>query len=112
MTRFAVATWIQSIYPASTFPWGTFVVNVTGCFVIGVVAQVAESSGLLTPQLRALLVIGFLGGYTTFSTFANEGFALAQDADWSAATVYLGGQVVLGLVAVWLGRALIVAAWR
>ena len=87
------------------FPWGTFVINVSGSLVIGV-AAVLISSEILPAYARPLLVVGFLGGYTTFSTYSNETLQLLESGQFGTATLNALGQVVLGLVAVYLGVVL------
>ena len=85
------------------FPYGTFVVNVTGCFLIGALATLAEDRPVLSPTARLFLLVGVLGGYTTFSTFAYESFALMRDGSVVRALVNVLGQVAFGLIALWLG---------
>ena len=89
----------------ATFPLGTLVVNVVGCFVIGLVSELAETRGFLTPESRAFLVIGVLGGFTTFSAFGNETLNLLRERDLALAGANVLLNVVLALGAVWLGRA-------
>ena len=87
------------------FPGGTLLVNVTGCFLIGILTRYAMDSTTITPELRALLVVGFCGGYTTFSAFSYETLRLAQDGEWTQVATYIGASVVLSLAAVALGWA-------
>ena len=95
-----------------TFPWGTLVVNVTGCLLIGILLTLAEERDVLSREARLLLVVGFLGSYTTFSTFGWETVALLRDNDIARAA----GNVVLsaigGLLGVWLGIILARTVWR
>ena len=84
------------------FPWGTLVVNLLGCFLIGVVIVVLETT-IQSGALRAAVAIGFLGAFTTFSTFSYETLALLQDGDWLRAGAYVGGSVMVGLLAVAAG---------
>ena len=86
-----------------TFPVGTLVVNVTGSFLLGAILRYAIDTPTLTPELRALLTVGFCGGYTTFSTFSYETVALMEDGEWSRATVYLALSVGLSIAATLLG---------
>jgi CrcB protein len=102
----------QSAFPGSTFPYGTLVVNVTGCFAIGLVSQLIEVHGALGPAARAFLVVGALGGYTTFSAFGNETVNLLRDGQRLAAGINVGGQLVLALGAVWLGRLAAHLFWK
>jgi CrcB protein len=87
----------------SLFPVGTFAVNVIGCLAFGVIAGAAEQRMPLSPELRALLLIGLLGGFTTFSSYAFESLALVRDGQFFAATVNIVGQVIAGLVGMWVG---------
>jgi CrcB protein len=88
------------------FPFVTLLVNVLGCAGIGVLMGLAESHAFASPEARALLVVGLLGGFTTFSAFANETVAVAQGgAPWLAGA-YVLASVALCLAAVWLGRSL------
>jgi fluoride exporter len=90
-----------------TFPWGTLVVNVSGCSVIGVFAALIAPGSALAGSLtvRQLVLIGLCGGYTTFSSFSLQTLALARDGDWGRALGNIGGSVALCLLAVWAGFA-------
>jgi len=91
-----------------SFPWGTLVINVTGSFVIGLLAAVTGTDGrwLSAPSGRQFLVVGILGGYTTFSAFSLQTLNLARDGEWLRAGLNVLGSVTLCLVAVWLGHVL------
>jgi CrcB protein len=97
---------VQRLANGFLFPFGTFSVNLLGCFLIGLLAGLAEYRGLFTPELRALLLVGFLGGFTTFSTFGFESVQLIRDGEFMLAGLNVVGQVILGLVGVWLGFVL------
>jgi fluoride exporter len=88
------------------FPFGTLIINVSGSFVIGVFAAVADPQGpyLVSPRLRQFFMIGLCGGYTTFSSFSLQTLDLAHDGDWMKAGANVGLSVVCCLVAVWIGR--------
>jgi CrcB protein len=90
-----------------TFPWGTLVVNVSGCLVIGVFAAIIAPGGALAGGLtvRQLVLIGLCGGYTTFSSFSLQTLALARDGDWGRALGNIAASVALCLLAVWAGFA-------
>ena len=96
-----VANWI-----GATFPWGTLVVNVTGCFVIGIFNALTGPDGrLLVPvNLRIFVMVGICGGYTTFSSFSLETLNLARNAQWLASASYIGASVLFCLIGVWLGH--------
>lgn len=93
---------------AARFPYGTLVVNVTGCLAIGLIAGIAERASLFTPATRLFLMTGFLGGYTTFSAFAYETVFLAREHAWASAIGNVLAQVALGLLAVLAGYRLAV----
>ena len=85
------------------FPIGTFAVNIVGCIVFGVIAGAAEQRVQLAPDLRLFLLVGVLGGFTTFSSYAFESFSLLRDGQFVAAAANIVGQVVAGLVGLWAG---------
>lgn len=85
------------------FPFGTFAVNVIGCLLIGFIAEVSENRFLVSPEIRIFLMIGFLGGYTTFSTFGYETFVLLQDKDYLTAFANIFLSVIVCLASVWIG---------
>lgn len=87
----------------SLFPVGTFAVNVVGCAVFGVIVGAAQQRFVLSPEARAFLLIGVLGGFTTFSSYAYESFALARDGQFVAAGLNVVGQVAAGFVGLWAG---------
>jgi CrcB protein len=89
------------------FPYGTLFINVTGSFLIGVVAELATSRAFgVTPLIRVFAATGILGGYTTFSTFSLDGLMLVSDGAALLAALYAAGSVALGLVAAYAGLVL------
>jgi fluoride exporter len=112
MLRYLVSGAVQSSFSNITFPFGTAVVNISGCFVIGFLAELAESRGVLTDATRAFLMVGVLGGYTTFSAFGNETMNLFRSGESFLGLVNVVFQVVLGLACVWLGRDFAHLIWR
>jgi fluoride exporter len=88
------------------FPWGTFVVNVSGCLVFGLLFGLSEQRGALGPAMRAFLFIGLLGGFTTFSSFTFETFQLLRDGELLLAAGNAVGQLAIGLAAFWAGAVL------
>jgi fluoride exporter len=85
------------------FPWETFVINALGCLAIGVVAGALDKGALIPPHLRMALMVGLIGGFTTFSTFALEAFRLTAANQWAIAGGYVLLTNLVGLVAVWAG---------
>jgi fluoride exporter len=88
------------------FPWATFTINLSGCFAIGIVSATLIDRHHLPAWLRIGLVMGVIGGYTTFSTFAQESLDLVDARDVAEAILYIGGSVALGMIAVYAGRSL------
>ena len=87
------------------FPWGTLVVNLTGSFVLGLLIALSTERAVLPADIRGPLMIGFIGAYTTFSTFMLESWRLVESGSWGLAIANLGGSLMLGLVAVVAGLA-------
>ncbi|HEX6845462.1 MAG TPA: fluoride efflux transporter CrcB [Chitinophagaceae bacterium] len=104
--RYLCQKWVYQFYP-HPFPWGTFLVNVAGCFLIGIFYSVSEKSNILSPEWRLLLTTGFCGGFTTFSAFAFENVTLLRSGDLIYFIVYILASVILGIVAVLAGIAVI-----
>jgi len=104
-TRYLVGGWFAARFGAA-FPYGTFVINVTGSFFVGLFLAYAQERVSLSPYWRLFFAVGFVGGYTTFSTFEYEAIRLLQDGEMLLAAVYLIGSVVTGGVAASAGIAL------
>ena len=105
LARYLAGTAIMTRF-GSRFPLGTLVINVTGSFIIGLLMTWFTERTLPEANLRPLLVIGFLGGYTTFSSFEWESYAAIRDGGFWMGLTNLVGSVVLGYAAVWLGSML------
>ena len=112
IARYLVSTWVQTAAKNINFPFGTLTVNLVGCFVIGFLAQLAEARGIFTSESRAFVFIGILGGFTTFSSFGNETLNLARGGEFWNALANIGLNVVIGLLAVWLGRTIAYLIWK
>ncbi|MCX6080121.1 MAG: fluoride efflux transporter CrcB [Chloroflexi bacterium] len=112
IARYLTSGWVQTTSKSINFPFGTLTVNLIGCFVIGFLAQLAESRGIFTSESRAFIFVGILGGFTTFSSFGNETMNLARAGDSWIALANLGANVMLGLLAVWLGRTSAYLIWK
>ena len=109
LLRYFVAGAVQSAsWPG--FPWGIFVVNITGGLAMGIVVEMAALRISLTPEVRSFLTIGVLGGYTTFSTYSLDSVLLIQRGAYVSAAAYIIGSVVLSILALfaglWLVRAI------
>ncbi|MBX0329486.1 fluoride efflux transporter CrcB [Oscillochloris sp. ZM17-4] len=100
--RYLLSGWVSQRL-GGAFPYGTLVVNIVGCLVIGALLTLAATRVSLSEPLRLLLVTGLLGGFTTFSSFGYEAYALIGGGDWQSAAVYMAGSLGLGLAAVFLG---------
>lgn len=88
------------------FPWGTWAVNILGCFLFGLVWILAEERGILSAQARILILTGFMGAFTTFSTFIFESGAILNDGQWLKLALNVGGQNIVGFAALYLGTGL------
>jgi CrcB protein len=102
IARYQVALMIQARVAAG-FPWGTFWVNVSGCLVMGLAMTLLTERLIVNPQWRFLIPIGFIGAYTTFSTFEWEWFRANTEGAWLVGGAYLVGSVLVGYLALWLG---------
>jgi CrcB protein len=105
ISRYLVSLFVQNKF-LSTFPYGTLVVNITGCFLIGVVYALSEK-GNVNAEWRLFLITGFLGGFTTFSSFSNETVSMLRDAQYWQALSYVGVSIIVGLAATFGGISLI-----
>lgn len=112
--RFQVSGWIERSrllasgrFFGGVFPWGTLLVNLSGCLLIGLLAGVLHQRLLVPPDVRAFVLVGCLGGYTTFSTFGLETFRLLESGSWELALANGLGSPILGVVGVWLGATLV-----
>ncbi len=104
--RFIISGWVQRLAAASVMPYGTLAVNVIGCLALGILGGLAEYRQVLEPGQRLFLMVGILGGFTTFSTFAFESVSLMQNAEIAKALVNTAAQVVLGFGAAFAGYIL------
>lgn len=102
LCRWGLCGWAKRLL-GGDFPYGTLAVNVLGCLALGVVMEIVLISDLLPHGWRAPLTVGFLGAFTTFSTFGYETMRYVEDGAWSSALTNIGANLVLGLAATWLG---------
>jgi CrcB protein len=106
LLRYFVAGAVQSAtWPG--FPWGIFVVNITGGFAMGIIVELSALKLNLTPEVRAFLTVGILGGYTTFSTFSLDSALLIERGDYSGAALYVAGSALLSILALFAGLWLV-----
>jgi fluoride exporter len=109
LCRYYLTVWSVSRW-GNAFPYGTFGINLTGCGLMGLIVSLTASPGAIEPEWRLFLVTGFLGAYTTFSTYGLESLMLLQQRSWAIGLIYWWGSSLLGLVAVqlggWLGQGL------
>jgi fluoride exporter len=111
IARYALSGYVQNL-TRGTFPLGTLTVNALGCLLIGGLSELAEARGYLSPEARALVVIGILGGFTTFSAFGNETVNLLRDRDWTLAAANVAAHLVVAVGFVLMGRAAAHLVWR
>ncbi len=106
IARYGLSGLVQRSAALSSFPYGTLAVNMLGCLLIGVAVGLVDSRQMFGPDFRLFALIGLLGGFTTWSTFGYETFALLRDADYLRAMLNVAAHVVLGLALVWAGYVL------
>lgn len=101
-----VCRWlIGTAFQRPGFPVWTLAINVAGSFLLGAILRGSLQTPSISPELRAMLTIGFCGGFTTFSTFSYETATLIEDGQWVKAALYIGGSVVLSIAAMFMGFA-------
>jgi fluoride exporter len=110
--RYQFSGWVQNLLKNVTFPFGTLAVNVLGCFVIGFLSYLSYNRSFFTPEVRLFLIIGFLGAFTTFSSFSNETLNLVRDGEWIKGLMNICVSNILCLAAVWLGYSAANICWR
>lgn len=112
VSRYLLSGAAQRISDAVIFPFGTLAVNTIGCFLIGALSYLVETRGAFSENERAFLIVGVLGGFTTFSAFANESVNLLRDGETVWAAINISAQLALCLFAVWGGRTIAYVVWR
>ncbi len=105
VVRFTLGKWINSLHQ-QYFPWGTFVVNAIACLVVGLVIGLADHKQIISPNARIFWVIGFCGGFSTFSTFSVETISLIQNGFYLSSTLYIASSLFLCLSATYVGLVL------
>lgn len=107
VSRYLLSVSVDEYFKLEQFPLGIFIVNILGCFLIGLLAGIFELKGWMNLELRLFIFAGFLGGFTTFSTFVNDSFLLGKEGEMITALLNVGGQVLLGLLFVWVGYSVV-----
>ncbi len=97
LARFGLQGLVQEKM-GGTFPYGTLLINLTGCFFLGLLGQYTLNRMVISPELRMAIAVGFFGGYTTFSSFGWETAKMLEAGEWLRATTYVAASVVFGLI--------------
>lgn len=105
VSRYLASVWVAKHFP-HIFPLATFVVNMTGCFLIGFLIGLSARYAVFDSDLKFLLIVGFCGGYTTFSTFSAENMRLLETGNYGTLALYVITSILLGVVALWGGSFL------
>ncbi len=105
VSRYGVGLWAQRLL-GSHFAYGTLMVNILGCLLLGLVLELESQTEWIGTSARLFMAVGFLGAFTTFSTFGFETLKFVQAGDHHLALLNVGANVILGMVAVWLGWVL------
>lgn len=103
--RFLISRYIQDSF-TSVFPWSTFIINISGSFLIGIFYGISEKDNFMSPEWRIFLTVGICGGFTTFSSLSNDAFILLQSKELFRFSLYISLSFFLGLFAVFIGRHL------
>lgn len=104
ITRYLFGNYVQGLTRSTAFPYGTLTINVLGCLLIGYLFNLPSLHKTLDAEARLLLITGFLGAFTTFSTFGNESMRMMQKNEIGPALAYIAASLLGGLVAVWIGQ--------
>jgi CrcB protein len=97
LARYGLQGLVQ-VRAGGTFPYGTLVINLSGCFLLGLIGQLTLNRLVISPDWRVAIAVGFFGGYTTFSSFGWETAKMLEDGEWLPATTYVAASVVIGLL--------------
>ena len=97
LARYGLQGFVQ-VRTGGTFPYGTLLINLSGCFLLGLIGQLTVNRLVISPDWRVAIAVGFFGGYTTFSSFGWETAKMLEDGEWLPATTYVAASVVIGLL--------------
>jgi CrcB protein len=115
IARYSLGLLVIHYFPEEQFPWATFTVNMLGCLLFGLVFAATESITRWDPdtvaRIRMVLLTGFMGAFTTYSTYAFQTATLLQEARWTPALINIAGQTVIGILAIFAGLAIAKAAF-
>jgi CrcB protein len=103
IVRYLLGKWVTGLSGTCGFPYGTFVVNILACLVLGIVVAMADEKNILSPNMRLLLAVGFCGGFSTFSTFSGESLMLFQKGETMTALAYIFASVLVCLLSTFAG---------
>ncbi|MCB2179687.1 fluoride efflux transporter CrcB [bacterium] len=112
ISRYLLSDYVQNMLKHTGFPYGTLAVNILGCFLLGLLNQMAISRGLLDDQTRLFLMVGFVGAFTTFSTFTVESARLFQTGQNTAGMLNILGSNLLGITFVFIGQLFASQVWK
>lgn len=110
--RYLLSSYVQQLSKSLQFPFGTLAVNVVGCVLVGFLAELADQRSLISDETRGFLIVGILGGFTTFSAFGNETMNLLRSGEPWLAFGNILGHITLGLFSVWLGYSIASLLWK
>ena len=110
--RYLLSGYVQQLSKSIQFPFGTLAVNVVGCVLVGFLAELADQRGFLSEETRGFLIVGFLGGFTTFSAFGNETMNLLRSGELWLAGANIIGHMLLSVIAVWIGYSTASLIWK
>lgn len=103
VARYLSSSFFIHTFPNAKFPWGTFFVNLAGCFLIGIIANLTGKLTNYNSEIRLIGITGFLGGFTTFSAYGIESLHLLKDGATGIAVLYITGSIILGILLAYLG---------
>jgi fluoride exporter len=110
--RYLLSGYVQQVSKGFQFPFGTLAVNVVGCVLVGFLAELADQRSLISDETRGFLIVGILGGFTTFSAFGNETMNLLRSGELWLAGANIIGHMLLSLIAVWIGYSTAALIWK